>query len=215
LTQSQPPITHTTHTLSFDKPSPRNFKRLCLWLVCTDEGDERTAQQKSRQSSGDFGTVLGKRGKSSCSRQSRVRDDGHLPLQRAQLLEQSGYPVRYLPCHVGFVATGTHLSGHVLDDSYRVFQNKGDSCLLLGEQPPPHTAGNGHHFFRVRQSSSHSPSTQWQVNQYILVFIYIYRSPARAFSRSAFNARNRTTTGGGLRSCSSRIRRPYSNQSAI
>jgi hypothetical protein len=87
--------------------------------------------KKSRQSSGDFGTVLGKRGKSSCSRQSRVRDDGHLRLQRAQLLEQSGYPVRYFPCHVGFMATGTHLSGHVLDDSYRVFHNKGDSCLLL------------------------------------------------------------------------------------
>jgi hypothetical protein len=33
LTQSQPPITRTTHTLPFDKLSPRDFERLCLWLV--------------------------------------------------------------------------------------------------------------------------------------------------------------------------------------
>jgi tetratricopeptide (TPR) repeat protein len=33
LIQSQPPITRTTHTLPFDKLSPRDFERLCLWLV--------------------------------------------------------------------------------------------------------------------------------------------------------------------------------------
>jgi hypothetical protein len=33
LTHSQPPITSTTHTLSFDELSPRDFERLCLWLV--------------------------------------------------------------------------------------------------------------------------------------------------------------------------------------
>jgi tetratricopeptide (TPR) repeat protein len=33
LTQSQPPVTGTTHTLPFDKLSPRDFERLCLWLV--------------------------------------------------------------------------------------------------------------------------------------------------------------------------------------
>jgi HJR/Mrr/RecB family endonuclease len=40
LTQSQPPITRTTHTLPFDKLSPRDFERLCLWLV-EREGYER------------------------------------------------------------------------------------------------------------------------------------------------------------------------------
>jgi len=33
LTQSQPPITRTTHTLPFDRLSPRDLERLCLWLV--------------------------------------------------------------------------------------------------------------------------------------------------------------------------------------
>jgi hypothetical protein len=33
LTQSQPPITRTTHALPFDKLSPHDFERLCLWLV--------------------------------------------------------------------------------------------------------------------------------------------------------------------------------------
>ena len=33
MTQSQPPITRTTHTLPFDKLSPHDFERLCLWLV--------------------------------------------------------------------------------------------------------------------------------------------------------------------------------------
>ena len=33
MTQSQPPITGTTHTLPFDKLSPDDFERLCLWLV--------------------------------------------------------------------------------------------------------------------------------------------------------------------------------------
>jgi hypothetical protein len=40
LTQSQPPITCTTHTLPFDELSPRDFERLCLWLV-EHEGYER------------------------------------------------------------------------------------------------------------------------------------------------------------------------------
>jgi len=40
LTQPQPPITRTTHTLPFDKLSPRDFERLCLWLV-EREGYER------------------------------------------------------------------------------------------------------------------------------------------------------------------------------
>jgi len=33
VTQPQPPITRTTHTLPFDRLSPRDFERLCLWLV--------------------------------------------------------------------------------------------------------------------------------------------------------------------------------------
>ena len=33
MTQSQPPVTRTTHTLPFEKLSPRDFERLCLWLV--------------------------------------------------------------------------------------------------------------------------------------------------------------------------------------
>ena len=33
MTQSQPPITRTTHTLPFDELPPRDFERLCLWLV--------------------------------------------------------------------------------------------------------------------------------------------------------------------------------------
>jgi len=40
LTQSKPTITGTTHTLPFDKLSPREFERLCLWLV-EREGYER------------------------------------------------------------------------------------------------------------------------------------------------------------------------------
>ena len=34
------PLTGTTHTLPFDKLSPRDFERLCLWLV-EREGYER------------------------------------------------------------------------------------------------------------------------------------------------------------------------------
>ena len=30
---TRPPITRTTQTLPFDKLSPRDFERLCLWLV--------------------------------------------------------------------------------------------------------------------------------------------------------------------------------------
>jgi len=37
LTHSQPPITGTTHTLPFDRLSPRDFERLCLWLVEREE----------------------------------------------------------------------------------------------------------------------------------------------------------------------------------
>lgn len=33
MTQPQPPITGTTHSLPFAKLSPRDFERLCLWLV--------------------------------------------------------------------------------------------------------------------------------------------------------------------------------------
>jgi HJR/Mrr/RecB family endonuclease len=33
MTESKPSITGTTHTLPFDKLSPRDFERLCLWLV--------------------------------------------------------------------------------------------------------------------------------------------------------------------------------------
>ena len=40
LTQSQSHITGTTHTLPLDKLSPRDFERLCLWLV-EREGWER------------------------------------------------------------------------------------------------------------------------------------------------------------------------------
>ena len=42
MNQPQPPITGTTHTLPFDKLSPRDFERLCLWLV-EREGYERAA----------------------------------------------------------------------------------------------------------------------------------------------------------------------------
>ena len=34
---TQPTITRTTHTLPFDKLSPREFERLCLWLVEREE----------------------------------------------------------------------------------------------------------------------------------------------------------------------------------
>ena len=37
MTHSQPPITGTTHTLPFDRLSPRDFERLCLWLVEREE----------------------------------------------------------------------------------------------------------------------------------------------------------------------------------
>jgi len=37
---TRPPITSTTHTLPFDKLSPRGFEQLCLWLV-EREGYER------------------------------------------------------------------------------------------------------------------------------------------------------------------------------
>jgi hypothetical protein len=33
MVQSKPEITGTTHTLPFDRLSPRDFERLCLWLV--------------------------------------------------------------------------------------------------------------------------------------------------------------------------------------
>jgi len=33
MSQTKPNITATTHTLPFDKLSPRDFERLCLWLV--------------------------------------------------------------------------------------------------------------------------------------------------------------------------------------
>ena len=46
LTPSQPPITRTTHTLPFDKLSPCDFERLCLWLV------EREGYQRAKQESG-------------------------------------------------------------------------------------------------------------------------------------------------------------------
>ena len=36
MTGSQPSITGITHTLPFDKLSPRDFERLCLWLVERD-----------------------------------------------------------------------------------------------------------------------------------------------------------------------------------
>ena len=40
MIHSQPPITSMTHTLPFDKLAPRDFERLCLWLV-EREGWER------------------------------------------------------------------------------------------------------------------------------------------------------------------------------
>ena len=33
MTQTKPPVTGTAHTLPFDRLSPRDFERLCLWLV--------------------------------------------------------------------------------------------------------------------------------------------------------------------------------------
>jgi hypothetical protein len=41
LTQPQPPLTRTTHTLPFGKLSARDFERLCLWL------DEREGSQRA------------------------------------------------------------------------------------------------------------------------------------------------------------------------
>jgi hypothetical protein len=40
MTQYRPRVTATTHELPFDKLSPRDFERLCLWLV-EREGYER------------------------------------------------------------------------------------------------------------------------------------------------------------------------------
>ncbi len=34
---TQPTITRTTHTLPFNKLAPRDFERLCLWLVEREE----------------------------------------------------------------------------------------------------------------------------------------------------------------------------------
>jgi hypothetical protein len=33
MSQTKPNITATIYTLTFDKLSPRDFERLCLWLV--------------------------------------------------------------------------------------------------------------------------------------------------------------------------------------
>jgi hypothetical protein len=33
MSQTKPNITATIHTLTFDKLSPRDFERLCVWLV--------------------------------------------------------------------------------------------------------------------------------------------------------------------------------------
>ena len=50
MTQSQPPITRTTHTLPFDKLSPHDFERLCLrpveregYLTCHELTGEEIA----------------------------------------------------------------------------------------------------------------------------------------------------------------------------
>jgi hypothetical protein len=40
MTTTQPQITATTHSLPFHQLSPRDFERLCLWLV-EREGYER------------------------------------------------------------------------------------------------------------------------------------------------------------------------------
>jgi len=40
VTKTKPPVTGTAHTLPFDRLSPRDFERLCLWLV-QREGYER------------------------------------------------------------------------------------------------------------------------------------------------------------------------------
>ena len=40
MTRTKPPVTGTAHTLPFDRLSPRDFERLCLWLV-RREGYER------------------------------------------------------------------------------------------------------------------------------------------------------------------------------
>jgi hypothetical protein len=42
MTEAKPALTGTTHTLPFDKLSPHEFERLCLWLV-EREGYERAA----------------------------------------------------------------------------------------------------------------------------------------------------------------------------
>jgi hypothetical protein len=43
---SKPPVTGTTHELPFDKLSPRDFERMCLWLV---EGERCGARGSVRR----------------------------------------------------------------------------------------------------------------------------------------------------------------------
>jgi len=50
LTQS--PITGTTHTLPFDRLSPRDFERLCLWLVEREGVRTRRTPGRSGQRTG-------------------------------------------------------------------------------------------------------------------------------------------------------------------
>jgi hypothetical protein len=52
---TRPPITSTTHTLPLDNLSPRDFERLCLWLVeregylrCRELREEEIAMVEGR-----------------------------------------------------------------------------------------------------------------------------------------------------------------------
>jgi len=95
MTQSQPPITGTTHTLSFDKLSPRDFERLCLWLV-EREGYERAEHLGAAGSEQGRDVVAWREGKLWAFQCKRVRSfgpkDGRVEVEKVLALPQSERP---------------------------------------------------------------------------------------------------------------------------
>jgi hypothetical protein len=75
LTPSQPAITRTTHTLPFDELSPRDFERLCPWLV-EREGYERAEHLGAAGSEQGRDIVAWREGKLWAFQCKRVRSFG-------------------------------------------------------------------------------------------------------------------------------------------
>jgi hypothetical protein len=103
LTQSQPPITRTTHTLPFDKLSPRDFERLCLWLV------EREGYQRVEH----LGVAADEASSSTARVCAAVSGDGQgdgSPLLRAYL---EGYRAALTTVALAFGLSPAIISGRV------------------------------------------------------------------------------------------------------